>query len=134
MDLIMTEQEHLECEIKELELEIKSAKQTLAGIQRILEQKQRKHKEMNHRTPPKYNVDYIDDKIVIVNGVQYQRVEEPKTKTLYDTIFTDCPMGRQDVCDAVEKWLSQYNCDYVVCPEYLKGYNALKETLKANLR
>jgi hypothetical protein len=27
----------------------------------------------NHRTPPKYNVDYLDDKTAIVNGVSYTR-------------------------------------------------------------
>jgi hypothetical protein len=36
----------------------------------------------NYRTPTKYNVEYLDDKMVIVNGVQYQKVEEPKPQTL----------------------------------------------------
>jgi hypothetical protein len=29
----------------------------------------------NHRTPPKHHVDYLDDKMVIVNGVSYTRTE-----------------------------------------------------------
>jgi len=29
----------------------------------------------NHRTPPKHHVDYLDERMVIVNGVSYTRIE-----------------------------------------------------------
>jgi uncharacterized membrane protein YjdF len=38
------------------------------------------------------------------------------------------------ICEIVKEWISQYKCDYVSCAEYLQGYNALMETLKANLK
>lgn len=77
--------------------------------------------------------------IIEIGGVKYQRiVEEPKRQTLYDIIYN----WRYDVYDqtceklveSIEEWLSQYNCDYVCSAEYLQGYDALMEILKANLK
>ena len=60
----------------------------------------------NHRTPPKHNVEYLDDKMVIVNGVQYQRVEEPKPQTLFDALLDDFDIqDREIICDTVRGWL-----------------------------
>jgi hypothetical protein len=132
---IMTEQEHLECEIKELQLEIKSGEQTLAVIQRILEQKQRKLKEMNHCTPPKYNVDYIDDKMAIVNGVQYQRVEEPKIKTLYDVLYEEGGMYSSvcnTVVEIVKGWLP--NTRFEDGSVYNIGWNDCLQKIEENLK
>lgn len=75
--------------------------------------------------------------IIEIAGVKYQKVEEPqKPKTLYQILYDDkwangdCNM----FCEYVEGWMTQYNCDYVVCTEYLKGHNDAMKTLKENLR
>lgn len=84
--------------------------------------------------------DPFDVDFVVINGVKYQKVEEPKPKvrTLYDICVEWCdddddpPVG--ELIDAIEEWMSQYICDYVVCAEYLQGYNDAMKILKENLR
>jgi hypothetical protein len=115
----------------------------------------------NYRTPHKPQIEYYDEQMVIVNGVsytrkeptpiviqedentivvggvKYQRMEDPKPSTLYDTLYVRSSMSSSvcdTVCEIVEKWMPQYNCDYVVNADYLQGYNALMNTLKANLK
>jgi hypothetical protein len=115
----------------------------------------------NYRTPYKPQIEYYDEQMVIVNGVsytrteptpivihedentiivggvKYQRMEDPKPSTLYDTLYVRSSMSSSvcdTVCEIVEKWMPQYNCDYVVNADYLQGYNALMNILKANLK
>jgi hypothetical protein len=89
----------------------------------------------NHRTPPKYNVEYFDDKMVIVNGVQYQRVEEQKPQTLYEALYKKGTMnssGCNNVVRIVKEWLptkvfddgSNYNVGWNDCLQ------KIEETLK----
>jgi hypothetical protein len=59
----------------------------------------------NYRTPTKYNVEYLDDKMVIVNGVQYQKVEEPKPQTLLKYFNSFGLIGAEGVCNIVRSWL-----------------------------
>jgi hypothetical protein len=75
--------------------------------------------------------------IIEINGVKYQRVEEPPKiltlwKTLYNKKFSDDTS--EDICEIVEKWIPQYSCDWVVCKEYLDGYTDALNNLKANLK
>jgi hypothetical protein len=96
-----------------------------------------KKSQMTNQQPPV---------IIEIGGVKYQRVEEPKPPTLKDiirewiviyNIRSDSVKDRitADLLERIEtKWLSQYNCDYVVNADYLQGYNALMNTLKANLK
>jgi len=81
--------------------------------------------------------------IIEIGGVKYQRIEEPKKpQTLLEIILDwwvqDWTGDSETICeqlvDTIESWMSQYECDYVVCAEYLQGYNALMKTLKANLK
>ena len=62
--------------------------------------------------------------------------EEPEElKTLYDVLLElDKPMFTDDVCSAVKRWMSQYTCDYVMCGEYLKGYEECLTVLGENLK
>ena len=114
----MITEKDLECEMEELRLEIKENAERIDKLCNLLEQnntKLRKIKEMNHRSPVKYNVEYLveylDDKTVIVNGVsytkkeptpiviqedkntivvagvKYQKIEEPKPQTLLEIIL-----------------------------------------------
>ena len=83
----------------------------------------------------------IDDDIVEINGVKYRRVVEeptPKPQTLLEIIREwnddDDNPPCEILVDMIERWMTQYECDYVVCAEYLQGYNALMETLKENLK
>jgi hypothetical protein len=74
--------------------------------------------------------------IIEIGGVKYQRIVKPQT--LYEIIREwndneDYPTC-EELVSRIEDWISRYKCDYVVCAEYLQGYNALMETLKANLK
>jgi hypothetical protein len=94
------------------------------------------------RTEPTPIVIHEDENTIVVGGVKYQRMEDPKPSTLYDALelpfFTNGYMFNKQqkewICNVVEKWMPQYNCDYVVNADYLQGYNALMNTLKANLK
>jgi hypothetical protein len=57
-------------------------------------------------------------------------------KTLYQMLYDDeLPVAQcKIICEFVEKWMSQYNCDYVMCAEYLKGYEECMLVLKENLK
>jgi hypothetical protein len=112
----MITQKDLECEMEELRLEIKENAERIDKLCNLLKQnntKLRTLKQMtnqtpcNHRTPLKYNVEYLDDKMVIVNGIQYQRVEEQKPQTLYDAFCEDTAftLGKKTACDIVRGWL-----------------------------
>lgn len=73
--------------------------------------------------------------IIEINGVKYQRVEEPKPITLYKTLYD---MGyhhiSEDICEIVRGWTSQHSCDWAVCKEYLDGYTDALNHLKENLK
>jgi hypothetical protein len=74
--------------------------------------------------------------IIEINGVKYQRVEEPKPLTLWKTIYNNkfSDDTSEDICEIVRDWISQYSCDWVVCKEYLDGYTDALNNLKENLK
>ena len=116
----MITQRDLECEIKELQLEIEDHQKAIGKLKTYLERKELQLKEMtnqtpcNYRTPTKYNVEYLDDKMVIVNGVQYQKVEEPKPQTL-QRIIEECMLGRnrEIQLDLVENILDRVEVEFL---------------------
>ena len=73
--------------------------------------------------------------IIEIGGVKYQRIVEKKPQTLYDALLDDFDIQDCEIiCNMVDNWISQRNCDYVGCANYLQGYNALMKTLKENLK
>jgi len=80
----------------------------------------------------------LDEETIMIDGVKYQKVEEQKPQTLLEIIREwnddDDNPPCEILVDMIERWMTQYECDYVVCAEYLQGYNALMETLKENLK
>jgi hypothetical protein len=97
---------------------------------------------MNHRTPYKPQVEYYDEQTVIINGVQYQRVEPPKPPTLYDAL---CEKGDMysSVCDTVVEIVKEWMPDKVVMDkeepivdvvEYHRGWDNCIKYLKDNLK
>ena len=89
-----------------------------------------KQTNCNYRTPYKPQVEYYDEQMVIIGGVKYQRVEEPKPQTLYDAL---CEKGNMysSVCDTVieivDEWLfteddgdDRYACGWNDCLEKLR--------------
>ena len=65
------------------------------------------------------------------------KVEEPEElKTLYQMFYeNDWNVRSCEVfCDIVKEWMSQYTCDYVMCEEYLKGYEYCLTVLEENLK
>jgi hypothetical protein len=90
---------------------------------------------MNHRTPYKPQVEYYDEQMVIINGVQYQRVEPPKPPTLYDAI---CEKGNMYanvsaiVCEIVKEWMPAEVIEDG--EDYTNGWNDCIKHLKENLK
>jgi hypothetical protein len=166
---MLDEQGHLECEIKELRLEIKENAETMDNLCNLLErnnEKLRKLKEMNHRTPSKpqaicmvsphnSKLEYLDEQTVIVNGVKYRRVEEPKpmddvidrlvkkyqAQKLWNMVrdklgySIDCC---DEIVDLVEKWLPEYQSaagsQNVDTELLVDGFNHCLNKMKEKLR
>ena len=92
----------------------------------------------NHRTPYKPQVEYYDEQTVIINGVQYQRVEEQKPQTLYEALhkvyYGTTYVHKDEICDSVERWLP----DELEYEEnemgYNQGWNDCLNEIKRNLR
>lgn len=77
--------------------------------------------------------------IIEIDGVKYVKVveESQKPKTLYQMFYDDNRWSTSvsnEFCDTVERWMSQYICDYVACEEFLDGYDTAMKMLKENLR
>jgi hypothetical protein len=89
----------------------------------------------NHRTPYKPQIEYYDEQMVIVNGIQYQRVEPPKPQTLYDTLYEKGSMY-SSVCDTVVKIVTEWlpNDDPHDGEEYQLGWNACLNYLRERLK
>ena len=90
----------------------------------------------NHRTPYKPEVQYYDEQMVIVNGVQYQRVEPPKPPTLYDVIY-EWRYNRPDptceiLLDMIVDWLP--NTRFENGDGYNIGWNDCLQKIEENLK
>ena len=78
----------------------------------------------------------IDADVVIINGIKYKRVEEPKQKpeTLFDIVrhrlgySIDCC---DEIVDAVEQWLPKQD---IVVEQRDLGWNDAIETIKRKIR
>jgi hypothetical protein len=161
------EQEDLVFELQELQTEVEENSKTLDNFCNILErnnEKLRKLKQMNHRTPYKPEVQYYDEQMVIVNGVsytrkeptpiiiqedentiviagvKYQKIEDPKPQTLYDALglpyFTNGYMFNKQqkewICKVVSEWLP--NDDPHDGEEFQLGWNACLNYLRENMK
>jgi hypothetical protein len=64
-----------------------------------------------------------------------QKPEE--LKTLYQMFEDEGAYGQiyfDNALKVVKSWMSQYTCDYVMCAEYLKGYEECLTVLGENLK
>jgi len=114
----------------------------------------------NYRTPPKYHVDYLDEQMVIVNGVsytrteptpiviqedentivvggiKYQKIEESNPQRLYETLckifYGSNYVHSDEICDVVEKWLPAEVIEDG--EEYNSGWNACLKYLRENIK
>jgi hypothetical protein len=80
----------------------------------------------------------LDDRnTIIIDGIKYQKVEEPKPPTLYDAL---CEKGGMysSVCDTVIKivseWLPLEGCHELKSYDYSDGWNDCIKYLKTRLR
>jgi hypothetical protein len=71
----------------------------------------------------------LDDETIMIDGVKYQKVEEPKPPTLYEMFCKEQLefVNREVICDIVERWLpdeddgdDRYACGWNDCVEKLK--------------
>lgn len=138
----MITKKDLECEIKELQLEIEEKARVIGKLKDYLNQREYQLKKMNdaQRNTNEavenklkeevnklqvnnwkvlmQNVDYpmlevIDENTIRIEGVKYQKVDEVKSPTLYDTLalqsnaigFHFNEQQREWICDTVRGWL-----------------------------
>ena len=117
----MITQKDLECEIKELQLEIKNKKTTISTLQRILEKKEQQLKQMNDTQRnwkvETMNANYpmlevVDENTVKIEGVEYKKVpkEKPQTLSLYDFLLKNhnthnTLFSESSICGIVREWL-----------------------------
>ena len=117
----MITQRDLECEIKELQLEIEDRQKAICKLKTYLERKELQLKEMTNQQP-------LD--IIEIGGVKYQRVEEPKPQTLYEMFCKKHGefISREAICEIVKEWLpakviedgEDYNNGWNDCLQYLQ--------------
>ncbi len=71
----------------------------------------------------------LDEETIMIDGVKYQKVEEPKPPTLYEMFCKEQLefVNREVICDIVERWLpdeddgdDRYACGWNDCVEKLK--------------
>ncbi len=75
----------------------------------------------------------LDEETIMIDGVKYQKVEEPKPQTLYDVLQDDFDSDdREIVCDVVQRWLGD-NIE-VDTEEYNMGWNACLEHLRYKIK
>jgi hypothetical protein len=137
----MTDIEKTKAEIKVLEtklsfleeIEKHNAKTKMTDLQKL--QNKNWNVNMNHRTPYKPEVQYYDEQMVIVDGVQYQRVEPPKPQTLYEALCEKSNVYANvsaTVCEIVKEWMP--NTRFEDGNDYNIGWNDCLQHLKENLK
>jgi hypothetical protein len=71
----------------------------------------------------------LDEETIMIDGVKYQKVEEPKPPTLYEMFCKEQLefVNREVICEIVERWLpdeddgdDRYACGWNDCVEKLK--------------
>jgi hypothetical protein len=71
----------------------------------------------------------LDEETIMIDGVKYQKVEEPKPKILYEMFCKEHGqfINRDVICEIVERWLpdeddgdDRYACGWNDCVEKLK--------------
>jgi len=92
---------------------------------KVLQKKLELLKEIEtHKSLPK-----LDEETIMIDGVKYQKVEEPKPKILYEMFCKEHGqfINRDVICEIVERWLpdeddgdDRYACGWNDCVEKLK--------------
>jgi len=131
----MTEQEHLECEMEELRLEIKDNAERIDNLCNLLKQnntklrtlkqmntneavenKQKEHLVSDLQSKNWYvnmrefiypQLEVVDENTVKIEGVEYKKVEKEKPQTLYDALCEKDGfiVSKKTTCDIVRGWL-----------------------------
>ena len=129
----MTNEQTLECEIKEYALEIEQKAKEIGKFKDILDRKEQQLKQMKETDISKV---LIDGDTATIMGVKYKRVEEPKPQTLYDIIIewndNEDYLTCEELVNRIGNWLPcelEYDGE-----EYQLGWNDAIKTLKDKLR
>lgn len=117
----MTEQEHLECEIQELELEIEGHNKAIQNLKNVQERRKQKLKKMELKEQidkledknwkvevmnATYPVlEFVDENTVKIDGVEYKKVEKQKPQTLFQHLNSFDMVCPEFVCNIVRGWL-----------------------------
>jgi hypothetical protein len=84
---------------------------------------------------PVFEFPLDDPNIIIIDGIKYQKVEPPKSPTLYDALYEKGGMYSSvwnRVIEIVEEWLP--NDDPHDGEEFQLGWNACLNYLRENLK
>ena len=77
-----------------------------------------------------------DGDCIYFRGVKYQKVEEPKPKTLYEALhevfYGTNYIHKEEICDVVQRWLGD-NIE-VDTEEYNRGWNGCLEHLRYKIK
>jgi hypothetical protein len=77
-------------------------------------------------------VEVVDDEIVTINGVKYQRIEEPKQQTLLEYFNSFGIVGAEGICNIVGKWLPSEVIEDG--EDYNNGWNDCLKLMRLNLK
>ena len=99
---------------------------------------------MNNTRTEMKNFETLDDNTVLIDGIKYQKVEEPKEepKSLYEMLVPPYNMvgymfndGQLDwFCDNVEKWLNDNRWNSNFKGEYFSGWNDCIDDLQQKIK
>jgi hypothetical protein len=137
---LMTEKEHLECEIMEYELEIEQKVKAIGNLKYILEKKEQQLKEMNDSTNRLGELNcfpkVIDENTIVIDGVEYKKVEEPKPQTLFNVIYEWRYNTPNETCDdlvmRIDEWFPELGV--IQPPLYAKGWEDCINHLRNNIK
>ena len=77
----------------------------------------------------------LDEETIMIDGVKYQKVEEPKPKILYEMFYNKGLVSICDtVCDIVADWLPDELEQEEDEMGYNQGWNDCLNEIKKNLR
>lgn len=155
----MITKKDLECEIKELQLEIEEKAKVIGKLKDYLNQREYQLKQMKkENNSTEMTVEELqsknwyvnmsemrhfireDENTVRIEGVKYQKVGTPRPKTLYDTLaqhsFVDGfhfnEQQRGWICDTVADWMTKP--DDIQPPLYADGWNDCLKYLRKNIK
>lgn len=150
---MMTEKEHLECEMEELRLEIKDNAERIDKLCNLLKQNNTKLRTLKEMDDTQRNwkvemmnanypmLEVVDENTVKIEGVEYKKVKPSKPQTL-ERIITECMIAYNNtvIVELMERILDRVEVEFfpklgsIEPPLYNDGWEDCLKELKTRLR